>query len=40
MTCHWDFQPGPHTVRIRATRNELKYDGLVLTDNPGSFEPR
>ena len=41
MTCHWDFQPGPHTVRIRATAyGKLQYDGLVLTDNPGSFEPR
>ena len=41
MTCHWDFQPGPHTVRIRATSyGNLKCDGLVLTDNPGSFEPR
>jgi hypothetical protein len=41
MTCHWDFQPGPHTVRVRATSyGKLQYDGLVLTDSPGSFEPR
>jgi len=41
MTCHWDLQPGPHTVRIRTTSyGKLQYDGLVLTDNPGSFEPR
>ena len=41
MTCHWDFQPGPHTVHIRAkSYGKLQYDGLVLTDNPGSFEPR
>ena len=41
MTCHWDLQPGPHTVRIRATAyGKLQFDGLVLTDNPGSFEPR
>ncbi len=37
MTKFYDLKPGRHTVRIKG---RYAYDGLVLTDSPGSFEPR
>lgn len=33
----YSLRPGRHTIRIRTS---FAYDGLVLTDSPGSFEPR
>lgn len=40
MCRHYDFKAGRHTVTIRNDSGSLKYDGLVLTDDPQSFEPR
>ena len=40
MCRHYDLKAGRHTVTIRSTAGSLQYDGLVLTDNPLSFEPR
>ena len=31
---------GRHTVRIKADYTKFPYDGVVLTDSPGDFEPR
>ena len=31
---------GRHTLRVKVDRATFAYDGLVLTDNPESFEPR
>ena len=37
----WDFKAGEkHVLKIRADKAAVAYDGVVMTDNPGSFEPR
>ena len=40
MCRFYDLKAGRHTVSIRNDSGSVKYDGLVLTDNPLSFEPR
>ena len=42
MLRHYDLEPGIHTVRLYGMTKEypVEFDGLVVTDNPGSFEPR
>lgn len=40
MICPFDFKAGRHTLGISAKWGEFRYDGIVLTDSPGSFEPR
>ena len=37
---YFDFEPGRHSVRFRCLEGEMSYDGVVLTDDPGAFEPR
>jgi len=34
-----DFEPGVHTVTVSGS-SDVTYDAVVLTDAPGSFEPR
>lgn len=36
----YELSAGRHTVRIKADYSQFPYDGLVLTDSPGGFEPR
>ena len=37
----WDFKAGErHVLKIRSAEAAIAYDGVVMTDNPGSFEPR
>ena len=37
----WDFKKGEkHVLRIRSGKNAVSFDQVVMTDNPGSFEPR
>ena len=36
----YELSAGRHTVRIKADYSQFPYDGLVLTDSPGDFEPR
>ena len=40
MTLHHDLKAGRHTVRVRAATCHYAFDGIVVTDSPGSFEPR
>ena len=41
MCRHYDLKAGRHTVTISAgVGAKVQYDGLVVTDNPLSFEPR
>ena len=41
MSQHFDLKKGTNKVRIQGTSGGvLHFDGLVLTDSPGSFEPR
>ncbi len=35
----YDFAPGTHTVTVSGSKS-ITYDAVVLTDSPGSFEPR
>lgn len=35
----YDFEPGVHTVTVSGSKS-VTYDAIVLTDAPGSFEPR
>lgn len=35
----YELSAGRHTVRIKADYSQFPYDGLVLTDSPGDFEP-
>jgi len=37
---YYDLKPGRHTLRLKGTRNTLRFDQLVMTDSPGAFEPR
>ena len=37
---YYDFQPGRHTLKIRQWRGRFKLLAVVLTDSPGSFEPK
>ena len=37
----WDFKAGErHVLRIAADKASIDFDGVVMTDNPGAFEPR
>ena len=37
----WDFKAGEtHVLKIRGGKAEITFDKVVMTDNPGSFEPR
>lgn len=36
----YELSAGRHTVRIKADYTKFPYDGVVLTDSPGDFEPR
>ena len=37
----WDFKAGEkHVLKIKSGREQIVFDKVVLTDNPGSFEPR
>lgn len=36
---YYDFEPGVHTVTVSGSKS-VTYDAVVLTDSPGSFEPR
>lgn len=38
--CWLDLTAGRHVIRLRQNRGGLVLDGLVLTDNPLSFEPK
>lgn len=40
MSCPFRFKAGRHTLKMSAKWGEFRYDGIVLTDSPGSFEPR
>lgn len=40
MICPLRFKAGRHTLGMSAKWGEFRYDGIVLTDSPGSFEPR
>ena len=40
MCRHYDLKHGVHTLRIKGDRSSFKFDGLVLTDSPASFEPK
>ena len=37
---HYDLKKGTHKLRIQAGRNQFFFDGIVVTDSPGSFEQR
>lgn len=38
---YWDFKQGEkHVLKIKAGKTDITYDAVVMTDNPGSFEPR
>ena len=37
----WSFRQGEtHVLKIRGGQSEIVFDKVVMTDNPGSFEPR
>ena len=36
----YDFKPGRHELQIKAVDKPLQLEGMVLTDDPGRFEPR
>ena len=40
MSCPYDFKAGRHVLKMAAAQGPFSFDGLVLTDSPGSFEPR
>ena len=40
MCREYDLKAGENRIRIRCSRGIFAIDGLVLTDNPASFEPR
>ena len=41
MCRHYDLEPGKHTLKIQGESGTgFRFDGLVLTDSPSSFEPR
>ena len=40
MSRHYDLKAGISKVRIQGLSGVLKFDGIVLTDAPASFEPR
>ena len=40
MSQHFDLKKGTNKVRIQSSTGVFHFDGLVLTDSPGSFEPR
>ena len=37
---YYDLKKGTHKLRIKAGKNTFHFDGIVVTDSPGSFEPR
>ena len=37
---HYDLKKGTHKLRIKGAKHELLFDGIVVTDSPGSFEQR
>ena len=37
---YYDFKKGTHKLRIQGTHHLLYFDGIVVTDSPGSFEQR
>ena len=40
MCCPYDFKAGRHALKVGTAYGSFKFDGIVLTDSPGSFEPR
>ena len=40
MSRHYDLKAGENKLRIQGTGGAFYFDGIVLTDAPGSFEPR
>ena len=40
MNKHYDLKKGENRIRFRTRGGVFAIDGLVMTDNPGSFEPR
>lgn len=37
----WDFKAGEiHSLRLKSQDDEIQFDKIVMTDNPGPFEPR
>ena len=41
MLRFWDFKAGEkHTLRIKGGNGSVRFDELVMTDDPGVFEPR
>ena len=36
----YDFKAGRHVLKMSAAQGPFPFDGIVLTDSPGSFEPR
>jgi hypothetical protein len=40
MSCPYDFKAGRHVLKMSAAQGPFPFDGIVLTDSPGSFEPR
>ena len=37
---YYDLKKGTHKLRIQSGRNQFFFDGIVVTDSPGSFEQR
>ena len=40
MSRYYDLKAGENKLRFYASNGVLMFDGIVLTDSPGSFEPR
>lgn len=40
MSCPFKFKAGRHVLKVSARWGKFTFDGIVLTDSPGSFEPR
>ncbi len=40
MCCPYDLKAGRHVLKVGTAYGRFKFDGIVLTDSPGSFEPR
>lgn len=40
MCCPYDFKAGRHVLKMSTASGKFPFDGIVVTDSPGSFEPR
>jgi hypothetical protein len=41
MCRHYDLKRGQHKIKfVLKDGRDFHFDGLVVTDNPGSFEPK